>query len=441
MNDIEGIIEEINKSTTIDFNKSFFYAKHCSKFLRNPDNESDARKIIINILNNWDKIDVSTNEMWTDLIESAGFYPYLEKEKDRIIFRNTSGEIRKGYHKSEYLENKYFHEEQKIHNEILMSGKNLIVSAPTSFGKSVLIEEMVASNRYKNIVIIQPTLALLDETRKKMRKYKNSYKIIVRTSQVPSEDKGNLFLLTAERAMEYPCLPNIDFFVIDEFYKLSEKRDDERSDVLNNAFNFLVNKHNSRFYLLGPNIDGISEGFAEKYNAKFIKTDYTLVDNKVIDKSSDEFGFRGAKKQKKENALFNLLLELKNEQTIIYCSSPARVRYLSKKFCDFTAEKIVPMRDEKLNVIEWIKKNVSDKWGLLDCLNKGIGIHDGALQKHISSTIIHYFNENKLNYIFCTTTIIECVNTSAKNVVFFDPYKGRRKLIDFFDYCNLTLSH
>jgi hypothetical protein len=36
--------------------------------------------------------------------------------------------------------------------------------------------------------------------------------------------------------MEYPNLPQIDFFVIDEFYKLSAKRDDERSDVLNNAF-------------------------------------------------------------------------------------------------------------------------------------------------------------------------------------------------------------
>ncbi len=68
--------------------------------------------------------------------------------------------------------------------------------------------------------------------------------------------------------MEYKNLPQIDFFVIDEFYKLDANRD-ERSHILNSAFNLLINKHKSKFYLLGPNIDKISEGFAQKYNAEF----------------------------------------------------------------------------------------------------------------------------------------------------------------------------
>lgn len=433
---IEDDIEEIQNLELISSEKSFRYAQNCSKFLRNPDKESEARKIIINILDNWDKLDESTHEMWTDLIESAGFYPYLEKEKNRVVFKNTSAEIRKEFHKSMYLEGKYLHEEQKIHNDILNSGKNLIISAPTSFGKSLLIEEVVASRKYNNIVIIQPTLALLDETRKKLKKYKNDYKIVVRTSQEPSDEKGNLFLLTAERVMEYSELPPIDFFVIDEFYKLSAKRDDERSNVLNNAFNLLLHKHRSNFYLLGPNIKGISEGFAEKYNAEFIVTDFSLVDCQVIDKSSDEFGERGTRKVKKENALFDLLLELKDEQTIIYCSSPKKVRDLSKNFCEYLMEKKIGSQNNELSIVEWIKNNVSDKWGLIKCLDYGIGIHDGALQKHITSSIIRYFNEEKLKYLFCTSTIIEGVNTSAKNVVFFDKKKGG-KPIDFFDYSNI----
>jgi len=434
---MDEIIEEIENIESINQDRSFEYVQTCSKYLRDPKKEYEARIIIINILDNWKKIDESTHEMWTDLIEAAGFYPYLEKEKNKLIFKNTAGEIRKEFHKSDNLEDKYFHEEQKTHNDILNSEKNLIVSAPTSFGKSLLIEEIVASKKYKNIVVIQPTLALLDETRKKLKKYKNDYKIIVRTSQEPLDERRNLFLLTAERVMEYPKLPQIDFFVIDEFYKLSAKRDDERSDVLNNAFNLLVNTYKSKFYLLGPNIDSISEGFAEKYNAEFVKTRYSLVDNKTIDMSSDEFGERGSKKTKKENALFGMLLKLKDEQTIIYCSSPARVRYLSTKFCNYLVEQDIEPQSEELSIIEWIKSNVSDKWGVINCLNHGIGIHDGALQKHITSSIIHYFNENKLKYLFCTSTIIEGVNTSAKNVVFFDKTKGNRKPIDFFDYCNI----
>ena len=57
------------------------------------------------------------------------------------------------------------------------------------------------------------------ETRLKLKKYADDYKIIVRTSQPYSEDKRNLFLLTAERVMEYEPLPQIDFLIIDEFYK------------------------------------------------------------------------------------------------------------------------------------------------------------------------------------------------------------------------------
>ncbi|VVM18302.1 hypothetical protein BSPWISOXPB_3366 [uncultured Gammaproteobacteria bacterium] len=38
--------------------------------------------------------------------------------------------------------------------------------------------------------------------------------------------------------------------------------------------------------------------------------------------------------------------------------------------------------------------------------------------------MIDYFNEEKLKYIFCTSTIIEGVNTSAKNIIYFDKKKA-----------------
>ncbi len=432
-------IEELDNASLIDESTSFAYATICSKNLRNPSMENEARRIIIHILNNWEKVAKSTYELWSDLIECAGFYPYLEKEEKNLVFNNTAGKIRKEFHRSNFLGEIYFHEKQKQLNDILSKEyKNVIVSAPTSFGKSLLIQEIVASNRYHNIVIIQPTLALIDETRKKLRRFENNYKIIVRTSQEPSMQKGNLFLLTAERIMEYPNFPKIDFFILDEFYKLSAKRDEERSDVLNNAFNYMINNHDCRFYLLGPNIKDISKGFAEKYNARFINTEYSLVDNQNVD-IYKEFGDRKPKKSEKKATLFNLLLSLKNEQTIIYCSSPQKVRNLAREFCNFLEKNGQKASNAELPIIEWLRLNVGEKWSLIDCLNHGIGIHDGCLQKHITTSVINYFNNNppQLRYLFCTTTIIEGVNTSAKNVVYFDRTKGKGKPIDFFDYSNI----
>lgn len=442
---MEEIIMDIEESQTLSFDKSFLYAQKCSSLLYT--NEEIGRKFIINILNNWSKLHPASYEIWTDLIESAGFYPYLEKYKTQFTFSNLSAQIRKELHISENLDNKYFHDDQFELLKLLNSDKNIIVSAPTSFGKSLLIEEVVASKKYMNIVIIQPTLALLDETRRKLLKYKSHYKLIVRTSQEANKDKGNIFLFTAERVNEYLEFPKIDFLVIDEFYKLSGIRDDERSSSLNNAFNYMLKAFNPKFYLLGPNIDGISPGFVEKYNAIFFKSKYSLVDSRQVDvyeNNENDFGVRGKKALYKETVLFDLLMnnEVIVGQSIIYCSSPNRVRKLAKKFSEYLIQKNAPKSQNTYLITEWIEKNIAQDWSLLKNLQFDIGIHDGALQKHITTSIIDYFNQGKLRFLFCTSTIIEGVNTSAKNIIYFDNHKGLNingtpKDVDFFDYSNI----
>jgi hypothetical protein len=438
MPNTQEIISAFDKHQPLSFDDSFLYAQYCSSLIK--EENSDANNIAIHVLNNWACVHGETKGMWSDIIEAIGFYPYLNSKDVSEHFSNISGELRNGRHYSAELQGKYFHEEQLELLQILKGDKNLIVSAPTSFGKSLLIEEIVASKRCNNIVIIQPTLALLDETRRKLLKYTDNYKLIVRTSQESSSEKGNIFLFTAERVNEYPNFPNIDFLVIDEFYKLSGNRDDERSASLNNAFHFLLKNYNPRFYLLGPNIDGISEGFTEKYNAKFYKTNFTLVGSRQIniyENHIGEFGSRGKKKQIKENRLFELLYELREEQTIIYCSSPNRVRYLAKGFSNYLNEQNYPKTlPDEIPLIEWINNNIDVGWSLTEFLLNDVGIHDGALQKHITTTIIDSFNKGELIWLFCTSTIIEGVNTSAKNIVYFDEKKGPNA-VDFFDYSNI----
>lgn len=432
---IEELLLEIQDKQSFDFEETFEVYKKCSRLII--DDETSAQKIIVNILEEKEKFEPALNNVLTDLIEAVGFYPYLAKEN--LQLDSTDSLIRQVYHHSDNLD-KFLHEDQKHLLSLLNSEKNVVVSAPTSFGKSLLIEEFVASDKFKNIIIIQPTLALLDETRRKLKKYDEKYKIIVRTSQEPSTEKGNIYLFTAERVNEYREFPHIDFIIIDEFYKLSSQRDDERADSLNNALHYILKTFNSKFYLLGPNIDNISDGFVEKYNAVFYKTKSSLVDVKTIDIYSNHKGkFDKPRKFKeyKEKVLFDLLLEHKNNQSIIYCSSPNRVRYLSNKFCSYLIDKLEDNQNNDLDIIQWINENISKDWSLIKLLQNKIGIHDGALQKHITSTMIDYFNKGELSYLFCTTTIIEGVNTSAKNIIFFDKTKGHNTLIDYFDYSNI----
>lgn len=432
--DLTKILESIDSAETIDLEASFLYAKICSIALSANDTSAyvNAERIVVHILNRWDSLPDETKPIWGDIAESVGFYPYIQRDSS-MISDSLSEEMRLMYHKSKHIPNVYMHRNQKELSEMLFSGQNIIVSAPTSFGKSLLIEEVVASNKFKNIVIIQPTLALLDETRRKLQKYNEAYKIVVRTTQEPSETKNNIFLFTAERVCEYAHFNNVDFLVIDEFYKLSGNRDDERSSALNNAFYKLLKSYKPQFYLLGPNIDKISEGFTEKYNAVFYKSKYSLVDSKVV----DAYTPRKESIKDRETRLFELLTSLSEEQTIIYCSSPERVRSLSKKFCAYLLANTEQETTLDLPIIEWISNNISARWSINNILKYGIGIHDAALPKHITTTIIDYFNDNKLKYLFCTSTIIEGVNTSAKNIIYYDAKKGKDIPIDYFDYSNI----
>ena len=134
----DEIVNYIENADSFSISDSFDIASTVSILLRQSDHDTDARKIIIFILDNWHKIPKETVEIWVDLIESAGFYPYLEKLKNEtrhFRFDNLAGEIRKEYHFSENLGGKYFHEEQKKSERIVGWRKKSYCKCPYKFWK------------------------------------------------------------------------------------------------------------------------------------------------------------------------------------------------------------------------------------------------------------------------------------------------------------------
>lgn len=425
-------VEFLSNEKDISIKDSFDLSKYCTFLLRN--SEKEGRDIVIRVHDNWKKIPEPTKYIWNDITESAGLYPYVKPE-----FLSKSALLRYEYHKSPFLEGVYLHEEQQHLSVELQSKRSVVVSAPTSFGKSLLIEEIVASKLYRQIVIIQPTLALLDETRKKLLKYKDVYKVVVSTSQDPESEKGNIFLFTGERVVEYDRFPQIEFFVIDEFYKLSIDRDDDRAIALNQAFHRLL-KYTNKFYLLGPMIKNIPVNFRNKFELTWFPTEFATV---AVDETNNmvqgPLKAREKKEQKKLN-LFHFLSSL-NEQTIIYCSAPNKATNLALEFLTYLKDNNIEIENEfvteNYDIIEWIQESVNNKWSLNNALEYGIAFHHGALPRHLGSTVVDYFNNGSVRWLFCTSTLIEGVNTSAKNVVLYDKEKGR-KPIDYFDYKNIA---
>ena len=175
-----------------NFDENFSLIKYVSSKIDEP----EARKIIIHVLDIWDNVNKDAKEIWIDLIGRAGFYPYFmdKVNSQEMISLSTQTRIKTEFFKSDYLPNVYFHEQQKEIEQALSNGENVAVSAPTSFGKSLLIEEIVARRQFDNILIIQPTLALIDETRKKLSKYKDFYNLIINTRHARCQVKCNKFI-------------------------------------------------------------------------------------------------------------------------------------------------------------------------------------------------------------------------------------------------------
>lgn len=394
------------------------------------DRSVEVRDAVIRVLDQWERIPVPVKEVWNDLIEMVGLYPYMNPEEV-----SGGGALRYEFHRSPNHENIIFHSEQSKVWNALSNGKSLILSAPTSFGKSLMIEQVVASNKYKNIVIIQPTLALLDETRIKLAKYGQTYNLILSVFEEVKEK--NIFLLTAERIVDFEDLPDIDFFIIDEFYKLSSERDDERSVALNIALYKLLKK-TKNFYFLGPNIYKIPDDFAKAYNADWVRSDFATVSVDVEKVVAKRGGTINLAKERKSR-LFELLSNLEG-QTIIYCSKPKRASELAEDFSKYLQEQSdyqESISKDIGEISEWIEENIHKDWSLIKILKNRIAFHHGSIPRHLSMSIVDLFNNGEIKYLFCTATIIEGVNTSAKNVILFDTAKGS-KPIDYFDFKNIS---
>lgn len=315
----------------------------------------------------------------------------------------------------------------------------LVVSAPTSFGKSRIISEIIAHNSYRNIAIILPTIALLNETYQKFKEleYLSEYNFIISMAQ-PISLKKNIFILTPEKMDmildQHPQL-EIDFFTMDEIYKIQD--DSERSSIFTHCL-YRLSKKGADFYLIGPYFDGFSKEFLKQTGAVFRKYNAEIVQKDIIDiyslphnESYTIENMTYKRRKDKDINLFNVLNSLKG-QSLIYLGQRGRV--------EGKAKKIARKREKKYNneLILYIKENIHNEWSLAEFLEKGVAFHHSAIPKHIQTEIVEAFNNNGIDVLVCTSTLTEGVNTSAKNVIIYDNYKGKSdSILNGFDVKNI----
>lgn len=403
-------------------NKAFLYLKEANNLLNDTSTVNEGRDMIVRALDRRSEFENFDNIL-KQLVRKSGLLPYLKSEFESLDYGDKIAiEFFKPINQDEYV----FHSMQYKIYDLLIKGKNIILSAPTSMGKSAIVDALIYSGKFNKILIIVPTIALIDETRKRIqKKFSSDYEVIHHSIQVATKEKI-IYILTQERFNEREDVKDLDLFVIDEFYKLSFKKDteDERVIALNVALSRLL-KISKQFYMIGPSIDevrGIGTITPEYY---FISTNFSTVAVNV-----HEYNISANDKDNKNKTLIEILKKYKG-QTIIYCRSSVSAKRIVNELISAGIGNTAENPYSK-----WIKDEYLPEWDYSIAISNSIGIHHGNLPRAIQQKTIDLFNNGFLNIIICTSTIIEGVNTTAENVIIYDNRNGSMS-IDKFTHNNI----
>lgn len=356
------------------------------------------------------------------LVRSLGLYPYIDMRtaswQDQVAHEAFKVDVGD-------KEDVTLHRAQSHLLKRLFQGVDVAVSAPTSFGKSFIVDSFIARARPRNVVIIVPTIALTDETRRRLyRKFSSDYTIIT-TPEVALGER-NILIFPQERVFGYlDKIDEIDFLIVDEFYKAEPAtKNDERARILLKAIIELSRKAKQR-YFLAPNISDVEENPFTK-GMEFVRIDFKTVITEFHE-NYKEFDPDNQDQQKKDCLLS--IVKGNNSKTLIYAGSYAQ----TDEVLNILIENLPNVDSWILNAFSgWLKENYGDDYKLAQAVLKGVGIHNGKIHRSLSQLQVKLFEKNgRINNLVSTSSIIEGVNTSAENVVLWSNRNGNHGLTSF----------
>lgn len=239
-----------------------------------------------------------------------------------------------------------------------------VLTAPTSFGKTFLVYEIIKKMDYKNIMLIFPTISLLSENYDKLSKndeyieIRKKYKIHT-LSNVQELAERNIWIYTPERYMSYTDKnPNqkFDFAFIDEIYKIDnefdmdeEVKENERDTAFRLALAYTC--ENSKDILLaGPYIEVCNQkgkdnfsfdNFIIENNFEIVNyNDYEIVNKEFVQIKNKSvytidnmiFNFENTTSKFDKMEIILNTIKSKNENVIIYCGTKAASERYAKEF-------------------------------------------------------------------------------------------------------------
>ncbi|TXR53845.1 DEAD/DEAH box helicase [Reinekea thalattae] len=430
---------------------------------RNADAQNKAYKIISLLVGNY-KDDSVFRAFANSVLTKLGNFPALkflevdgysdENPSLELVFEKYTKEIFQKIPGSSLV----FTDSQYKIFESLKNSNHYSFSGPTSLGKSFILNSFIrhlieVQKVNENIVILVPTRALINQTLLQLKKeFSNikEYRILSHPTVPESfrfEGTRYIFIFTPERLVAYladTSNPKVGYLFVDEAQKVVAEKD-SRSPLYYHAI-LQAERKSIKLYFASPNIPNpdvflslFDKSTEESINIKSSPVAQNRYFLDLLEQHCRLLSDLGDEKDipvNFSNRNFSDWLKLlsDNQSSLIYCNTKTdTIQYA------LSVSASLPYKnDERIDeVVSVIKEHLHEKYYLVDCLRKGVAFHFGNLPQRIREKVEILFAEKAIDYVFCTSTLLEGVNLPAKNIFILSNAIGLSKFTDV-DFWNLA---
>lgn len=412
------------------------------------------------------RVSVVTNEVLTNF---NNFLPREGKDYElKLTLDHLWNEVLENYQKEKRQipgqEDKSFIGKQDLIFQSL-NRKLSSFSAPTSMGKTFLIEKyielQVKSNIKKNFAIVVPSRALITEVRSRLiddldaNLKEKHYRVVSHPDEYQTECEGKnfIFVVTPERLSvliaRHPEL-RLSHIFIDESQKATEF--DSRSAFYYEIFDQIAKwEIRPKITFASPLVPnpGIFKRLIETDNFdKGLRIIESPVSQQkiIFDLHAKNItAYDELNKQIVEVATFEkvpsipqIILSMRK----IKKSSKCDLIYYGSKEKAISDAVIVSRKLSEIDDLEikelsdYVSRKIHPKYILVELIKKGVAFHTGDLPINVRIRIEDACRAGILKMVFCTSTLLEGVNLPADNL-FVTTLQNGTKTLSTLDFLNL----
>lgn len=354
----------------------------------------------------------------------------------------------------------------------LINSRRIALAAPTSAGKSFILQGYLCSlfnnDRARSIIYLVPTRALISQVANDLTaQFSGIIQNIPSIVTVPVDSETSLadraiYVMTQER-VQLALSAHSDFsasvIIVDEAHSIA---DGSRGVLLQWAIDdLLIRNPSAQILFASPGIRNL-EVFGRLFGlsdvVEFSSVEPTVAQNFLVTKVNSATNGRisiqtagdGSKALREVAKLqLNRTLASRVEKlvhipaelgighsNIIYANGPAEAENVALQLADLMSDR--KPTESRLALSDLAKDAVHSNYALVECVKHGIAFHYSNIPTQLRRAIETAVSSGEIDFLVCTSTLLQGVNLPAKNIFMFAPEKGRTKALESTDFWNLA---